>query len=266
LIRDKNRREIVLKAVRPNEGIRSAYRRKLDDLIREMQISYVHWLRAQFRETPPRMAQDAVPAKALKAALAKLGLRWGKRFDETSEKLAEWFAKSAATRSDAALRSILRKGGWTVKFKITPAMRDVLNATVSENVSLIKSIASEYHTQVEGLVMRSVTAGRDLSFLTDELEKRYGITRRRAANIALSQNNMATTQLRRARELEMNLEDGIWLHSGGGRHPRASHVRQSGKKFSIRDGWRDPAINKIIWPATEPGCRCTYRVVVKGFS
>jgi uncharacterized protein with gpF-like domain len=256
----------VLRPIHPNAGIRASYRRKLDSLIRDMQDSYVYWLRAQFRETPPRMAQDATPANELKTALRKLGKRWQRNFDDAAEKLAEWFAKSAANRSDAALRSILKKGGWTVKFTITPAMRDIIDATVTANVSLIKSIASEYHTEVEGLVMRSVTAGRDLSFLTDELEKRYGITRRRAANIALSQNNLATSALRRARETEMGIEEGLWLHSGGGKHPRPSHVRQSGKRFSIKNGWLDPAINKIIWPATEPGCRCSWRAVVKGFS
>ena len=265
-LRDKAGKEIVLKPVHSNAGIRAAYRRKLLALIDAMQDSYVYWLRAQYREKPPRMAQDATPAKELERELRKLGIRWQKQFDKAAPKLAAYFAKAASQRSDAALRSILRKGGFSVKFTMTPAMRDVLQATVAENVSLIKSIASEYHTQVSGLVMRSVTAGRDLSFLTDELEERYGITRRRAANIALSQNNMATTALRRVREGELGLDDGIWLHSGGGKHPRPTHVRQSGEHFSISKGWRDPATGKIIWPGTEPGCRCTYRVVVSGFS
>ena len=154
-----------------------------------------------------------------------------------------------------------------MKFRLTPAMRDVLDATVAENVSLIKSIASEYHTQVEGLVMRSVTAGRDLSFLTKELQERYGVTRRRAEFISLDQNNKATASLQRARQLELNLGTGIWMHSGGGRHPRPTHVKNNGKQFSIRDGWPDPALKgKKIWPGTEPNCRCVWRPVVQGFS
>lgn len=267
MIRDKAGKEIALRAVRPNVGIEVAYRRKLFALIREMQASYLYWLRVQYRETPPRMAQDATPAVELRRELRKLGIRWEKRFEEASPKLAAYFAKSAANRSDAALRSILKKGGWTVQFNLTSPVRDVLDATITENVSLIKSIASEYHTQVEGLVMRSVTAGRDLNFLTDELKKRYGITRRRAAFIARDQNNKATAEVRRARELDLGLETGIWLHSGGGKEPRPTHVRQNGKKFSVRDGWPDPALKgKRIWPGTEPNCRCTWRPVVQGFS
>jgi uncharacterized protein with gpF-like domain len=265
-LRDKTGKEIVLRPVWANAGIRAAYRRNLDDLIREMQTSYVHWLRAQFRETPPRMAQDATPAKELKAALAKLGKRWQRNFDEASEKLARWFARSAASRSDAGLRSILRKGGFSVKFTMTPAMRDVLDATIAENMSLIKSIASEYHTQVEGLVARSVTAGRDLSFLTDELEKRYGITRRRAALISRDQNNKSTSMLQRVRYVELGITEAIWLHSSGGRVPRPTHVKNSGERYNIVKGWYDPAVKRFILPGELVNCRCVARPVVKGFS
>lgn len=267
MIRDKAGKEIKLRAVRPNSGIEANYRRKLFALVREMAASYFWFLRAQYRETPPRMAQDATPAEDLRRELKKLGVRWEKNFEAAAPKLARYFAKSAANRSDAALRSILKQGGFSVKFRLTPAMRDVLDATVAENVSLIKSIASEYHTQVEGLVMRSVTAGRDLSFLTKELQERYGVTRRRAEFISLDQNNKATASLQRARQLELNLGTGIWMHSGGGRHPRPTHVKNNGKQFSIRDGWPDPALKgKKIWPGTEPNCRCVWRPVVQGFS
>jgi uncharacterized protein with gpF-like domain len=268
MIRDKTGKPIVLRAVRPNAGIRAGYRRRLDDLIREMQDSYLYWLRAQFRETPPRMAEDATPAAELKAALRKLGRRWQRNFDEASEKLAAWFAKSAANRSDAALRSILKKAGFSVKFTMTPAMRDIVDATVAQNVSLVKSIASEYHTEVTGLVMRSVAVGRDLSFLTDELEKRYGITRRRASHIALHQNNMATGAMQAARYTELGIQEAIWLHSHGGKTPRKTHLANSGKRFNVAEGWYDPdpKVRRFIRPGELINCRCVARPVVKGFS
>lgn len=267
MIRDKDGKEIKLRAVRANAGLHAAYRRKLLALISEMAHSYAYWLRAQYRQTPPQMAQDETPAKQLQRELKKLGRRWDKRFDETAPKLARWFAQSTANRSDAALRKILRDGGFSVKFQMTRAMRDVLDATINENVSLIKSIPAHFHTEVEGLVMRSVTAGRDLSFLTRELQHQYGVTRRRAEFIARDQNNKATAGLRRARELDLGITKGVWLHSGGGREPRPTHVRNSGKEFNLNLGWPDPALKgKRIWPGTEPNCRCTWRPVVQGFS
>jgi SPP1 gp7 family putative phage head morphogenesis protein len=262
------RGEKILRPVWPNVGIEVDYRRHLYALIRQMQASYLYWLRAQYRQTPPQMAQDATPATELQRELKKLGVRWEKQFAEAAPKLAAYFAKSAANRSDAVLRKILKDGGWTVRFQMTASMRDILDATIANNVSLIKSIATEYHTQVEGLVMRSVTAGRDLSFLTDELEKRYGVTRRRAALIARTQNNMATASMQRVRQIEAGIQSAIWMHSHAGKDPRKTHLRNDGKRYNIETGWfdPDPKVRRHIWPSELINCRCQSKPIVKGFS
>ncbi len=268
MIRDKAGKKIALKAVRPNLGIAVAYRKKLRALIAEMSDSYEWWLRAQYRENPPAMAMDATAAADLEKELRKLGKRWTKRFDEAAPKLAEWFAKASANRSDAALRKILRDAGFSVKFKMTRAMRDILDATVAENVALIKSIPQEFHTQIQGTVMRSVTAGRDLSILSKDLQKRYGISERRAAVIARNQNNMATASMTRARQTEMGITEAIWLHSHGGKTPRKTHLANSGKRYNIVEGWLDPDpnVNRRIWPGELINCRCVSKPVVRGFS
>lgn len=237
-----------------------------------MAASYAHFLRAQYRENPPAMAQDASAARDLETELRRLGARWRGRINDAAPKLAAWFAGKTQRQTEASLRRILRDAGMTVRFTMTAPMREAVDAIVAQNVSLIRSIPQQYHTEVEGLVMRSVTEGRDLSALSTELQARYGITKRRARFIALDQNQKATTALRRVRELGLGLEkegdkSGIWLHSHAGRHPRPSHLRNHGKKFSIRDGWPDPALKgKRIWPGTEPNCRCSWRVAVPGFS
>jgi uncharacterized protein with gpF-like domain len=262
----KNGRGITLAAVRPNAGLRAAYRKRLLALVAEMAASYTHWLKAQYRAKPPAMAADESPAKELERELRRLGRRWESRFDEAAEAMAHYFAKSSASRSDAAMRSILKRGGWSVKFKMTAAMRDVLNATIAEQVGLIKSIPERYHTEVQGLVMRSATAGRDLSTLSDELADRYAITRRRAEFIARDQNNKMTASFTRVRQIEMGITEAVWLHSGGGRKPRPTHVRKSGKRYDVAKGWYDPAVQEYIWPGVLPNCRCVSKPVVKGFS
>ena len=95
-------------------------------------------------------------------------------------------------------------------------MRDALEATVAENVALIKSIGSQYLTAIEGHVMRSITVGRDLAPLARRLEFQYGVTRRRAALIARDQNNKATAVITRERQNELGIK-AIWLHSAGGK-------------------------------------------------
>lgn len=257
----------VLKPVHPNAGIEAEYNRKLAREVYEMHRSYVWWLRAQYRQTPPRIAQDATPAKELERELRLLGIRWEKRFAEAGPRLAEWFAQRSGRRSQDALRKILRDAGVSVRFKMTPVMRDVFQATVAENVGLIRSIASKYHYEVQGLVMRSVSAGRDLAGLTDELEHRYGITRRRAGGIARSQNNLATSSFVKVRQTELGLT-AVWLHSHGGKEPRPTHLANSGKTYDPAVGWFDPdrKVRKRIWPGQLINCRCVSRSVVKGFS
>ena len=250
------RNEKALPPVRPNAGIAAIYRKKLRALILEMQASYVHFLKAQYRRAPPVMAQDESPAKALERELRRLGVQWRKKFEAAAPALAAWFAKSASRRSDAALRQILKDAGISVEFQMTRAMRDILNATVAANVSMIKSIGSEYHTQIEGLVMRSMTAGRDLGTLAKELQVRYGVTERRAALIAFTQNQMATSAMQRARQTELGIDEAIWLHSHAGKTPRPTHLANDGKRYKISEGFfdPDPKVRRRIWPGELINC------------
>ncbi|WP_292631653.1 phage head morphogenesis protein [Mesorhizobium sp.] len=228
----------------------------------------VYWLRASYRANTPRMAQDETPADALRRSIRKLAAQWTKRFDIASDQLGEYFALSVEKRSSAALRKILRDGGISVEFKKTAAMRDVVDATIHANVALIKSIPSQYFDQVEGAVMRSVQTGRDLAGLVAELERYSGITKRRAAFIALDQNNKATAGFNAARPLELGIDEAEWHHCGGGKEPRPTHVQAGREKvrYKISTGWYDPALKRFIRPGEEPGCRCVCKPVIKGFN
>lgn len=262
------KRAKILRPVFPNVGIGASFRRKLVALLDEMACSYERWLIAQYRKKPPRVAQDASPAEELRRELNRLSRQWRARFDEAAPKLADWFSKAAATRSDAALRKILRDAGISVRFQITPAMRDILDATVAENVALIKSIPEQYHRQVENMVMTSVTTGRDLSKVSQDLYRRYDITKKRANLIARDQNNKATAALTRARQLEVGIEEAVWLHSLGGKEPRKTHLRNNGKRYDVQRGWfdPDPRVRERIFPGQLINCRCVSKPVVKGFS
>jgi uncharacterized protein with gpF-like domain len=143
----------------------------------------------------------------------------------------------------------------------------VLDASVQESVSLIRSIPEQYFKSVEGDVMRSVQTGRDLSTLTDRLQSSYGVSYRRAAFIARDQNNKATAALNRGRQLELGIDEAIWQHSGAGSHPRVSHVEAGRRKqrYNVSEGWLDPDVGERIWPGSLPNCRCTARSVIPGF-
>jgi uncharacterized protein with gpF-like domain len=258
-------KDITLPGVHANAGVKAKYQAKLDALIAEMQADIVRELTAQYRETPPELAEDASPARTLSALVKRLTAKWQAKFDAAAPDLARYFATAATDRAEGALKKIFKKAGWTVEFDTTRTSNDVFQATLAENVGLIRSIASEHLSEVQGLVMRSVSAGRDLSTLTADLQQRYGVTRRRAKLIALDQNNKATSSIVRTRQIELGLTEAEWMHSGGGKHPRPLHVKAGKEKlrYDIRKGaYID---GKWIFPGEEINCRCVGRVVVPGF-
>lgn len=274
----------VLNAVHPNIGTRVAYRKKIMRLVDAMSRDYERAIERAYRTNPPKMAEDArpestyrgfrrnvaraLPARELEDILRDMNRKWMARFNEASNPLALFFVQSVRNQSERTLQHILREGGWTVKFTMTPELRDIMRAEIAQNVSLIKSIQSQYHTEVEGMVMRSVTEGRNLHGLSVDLRRRYGITERRAAFIALDQSNKATGAIQRERQTKAGITTGIWLHSGGGREPRPTHVANNGKPFDIATGWfdPDPRVRRKILPGALPRCRCSWRPIIRGFS
>jgi|SRR5579862_1359005 len=254
----------ALAPVFPNCGLEVQYRRKLSALIAEMAASLEHWISAAYRRNPPRMAQDEVPAQTMAAEMRRLGDRWLDRFDRAAPELGRWFATAAVNRSDAALRDILRRGGFSVRFQMTPEVRDVFKATLEQQVGLIKSIATEHLADVQGAVMRSVQAGHDLGTLTKQLQERYSLSKNRAATIARHQNNLANATITRARQTELGITTATWLHSGGGKHPRPSHVAQSGKPYEIATGWFDPDERAWVRPGELINCRCVSKSIIPG--
>lgn len=259
MIQNKNK---TLRPVHANAGITAAYQRRIDAMIDEMQTSISYWITRAYAAKPPELAQDESPAAALRALMRKLSTRWQRNFDEAAPRMAEYFATAAYKRTDAALQSILKDAGFSVEFKLTATANDVLQATIGENVGLIKSIASEHLSDVEGLVMRAVAKGGDLKTLSTELHQRYGVTKRRAAFIARDQNNKATANITRVRQQSLGITEAIWMHSGGGREPRPSHVAFDGKRYEIAKGaFID---GEWIYPGQLPNCRCVSRSVIPG--
>lgn len=255
----------TLPPIRPAAPTRITYQRRVDALIDEMQRSLMYWLRAAYRADPPAtVALDALP---LQNAFDKLARRWLRRFDTLSVQLSEWFASTVENRVDRNMMADLRKAGFTVKFQQSPAMREAFEAVVAENVALIKSIGAQHLEGVQVALSQSISAGRDLSVLTDELTKRVGITKRRAARIALDQNNRATAIMVRTRALENGITKARWQHSAGGKVPRPEHVQASRDRliFDLKDGVDFENGEGTVWPGTAINCRCVAIPVIPGF-
>jgi len=251
------------RAVHANRGLEARYRRQLQKLIAEMHGSVEYWLTAGYRKAPPRvaaLAQDASPSQRMRKILDGLAARWIAKFDEWAPLIAQAYVRDSFKATDSAFRAALKDSGWAVDFTMTPAMKDAFDATLAENVGLIKSIPAQYLKQVEGVVMRSYSAGRDLETMVRSLKELYPAASHRAELIARDQSNKANATVNKARQLELGITDGIWMHSHAGKTPRPSHVAANGKRFKIAEGCLIDG--KRIMPGEEINCRCTWRAVL----
>lgn len=214
------------------------------------------------------VAADAKPTatELLRRALNKWGEIWRGKLDDLSLDLAAKFAKKNFKASQTSIAASFKDAGLTVKFKPTAASVEAYDAVVAENVNLIKSIPQQFAKDVESQVWRSVMKGGDLSTLSKNIQKSYGVSYRRAALIARDQNNKAKAVIENTRRRELGITEAIWQHSNAGKEPRPTHVAMNGKRFKLAKGMYDSAVKKFILPGEEIQCRCTSRAVILGFN
>ena len=265
MLRSPDGKRKTLRPVRPNPGIQAAYQRKLDAMIGAMNRDTLATVKRTWRaKKPATLALDKSAAAELNAAMARLVARWTAYFDGLAQSIARRFATATMSAADISARASLRQAGLTVKWKLTPAANDAYRAVIAENVGLIRSIPAQYLTQVQGDVMRSVAAGRDLAMLTDAIERQYGVTRRRAELIARDQNNKATGVIVKTRMQEAGFTHAVWIHSGGGDKPRPGHVK-AGRERLVFELAKGAFIDgEWILPGQLINCRCVSRPVLEG--
>ncbi|HII3146490.1 TPA: phage minor head protein [Citrobacter braakii] len=184
-------------------------------------------------------------------------------FSDAAVTIAPKFVKSVdSTATKSLKRSLGEKDIPRVKFTMTPEMTQAVDGIVAENVNLIKSIPEKYFTQVQTITLQSITRGRDLHYMTEELQKQFGVTRRRAERIAIDQNNKATAELSRVRQKSLGITKGIWIHSGGGSHPRPKHVKANGQEFDLDKGLPVGDNGEYVLPGQEINCGCSWKPVL----
>ena len=265
----------VLPPIVPNAGIAAVYRSKLSRAIDRMNNSLDYWMRRRWEEdADDNDNNNPTAAQRATQTMRELGRRWQSHFDEIAPDLAgEWGARAAKHSTDR-ITKLLDDAGWTVNFRTTPQVQTVMNAAVSENVGLIKSIAAEHLQRVEGVILRNVQKGSDLNTMTRELHQQFDIPLKRAAFIARDQNSKMGSIITKARQQQAGIRRARWMHSNitTKGHFRPEHLAFSrgehtpgarGPDYIVEDG----AYLEGRWthPGFEINCRCTSRPIIEGF-
>ena len=252
-----------------NAGVEEKYRADLDRLIRRMTTETKKEIERLFKTEPFKeyFAMDAQVSPQAKILTNKLKAKFSQLFSDKAGIVASSMVKNADRASKAQLHGSLMKlsGGLSLKTSaITAPMKQIIKASITENVGLIKSIPQQYFTDVQGAVMRSITTGNGLNDLVPFLDNYEGITLRRAKNIALDQSRKAYNNLNKGRMVAVGVKKYTWLHSGGGAHPRPDHVAMSGNIYSFDN---PPVIDQRTGERGIPGqainCRCTMTPIIE---
>ena len=255
---------IQLRPVRPPIAVQKEYHKKLKAFIREMDKSLFWWLRASYRQVDKdiiQTAQDGAMGDLVKE-LRRLEREWVKKSNTFATETAKWFSGkiqgyTAITIQNEMKKRDLVKLGFDLKFKYHSAKeRAMFKSIVTQNVNLIKSIAREHLTRVTGVVLRGIESGHDLGRMTEEMEKSFGVTERRAAMISRDQTNKATQNLSRQRLMDYGVTKGKWQHSSAGNTYRESHVEMDGEIYDLDEGCYDPDYGDYIQPAELVNCHC----------
>lgn len=216
-------------------------------------------------------AMDVSIASQARILMNALTDKFLQLFAYKSKPLAERMVKGAAAISKTNLHTSLKQlsGGVSLKTGVVPeGMQDVAKASVSENVSLIRSIPEQYFKDVTGSVMRSIITGNGLADLVPDLKKYSGQTTRRVKNLALDQTRKAYNSINKQRMQAIGVKQFEWIHSGGGQKPRESHLKISGHVFDFDNLEKQQA--ELGVPPEDQGipghpinCRCTMLPVIK---
>jgi hypothetical protein len=159
----------------------------------------------------------------------------------------------------------------TVKFDSSTVSK-IVKADLRRNIELLDDIERKHGQQIYEAALHSILAGRDLQVLSAALMKIEGMTKARAAELALSLNNKATAIVNRERQASLGITRAIWMYPNAPcmkdpRYPSAADIQQdsahraaNGKRYEISKGLF--VDGKWTWPRVEEGCKCTSRSVL----
>lgn len=265
----KPKNEVIGGALRPAVSIYRDLGDVLNEQIGIMVRQTIREMKAALESGDIHAAMDASPVSQSRIRLNKLSRKWQKRFDDLADKavarMIDRTMKNSAVTLNASLRDVSK--GFEIDTSSTDArLRQVIQASTEEAAQLIKRIPERFLGDVQGQVMRSITTGRGLQDLVPYLKRKYEDDVRWARNVAMDQMRKAYANINEARLKSVGCEEYQWIHTGGGKHPRALHIALSGKTFRYDD---PPVIGRMYGqevrgnPAQLPFCRCIARPVFR---
>jgi SPP1 gp7 family putative phage head morphogenesis protein len=262
----------------PSAAIEQEFTWAILTLIRRMADETKKELTTLFFEA----AHDAMDAKPIEGAIAghtnissqariatnrlldKYEAMFNKFAKRATKRMIDRTVKNSAVTLGMSLREISASVTLDPK-QMTPKLLDIITASTTEAVGLIKLIPTNYLGKVQGAVMRSITSGNGMKDLVPFLEKQYQGNIRHARNVSMDQVRKSFNNINTARMDAIGVKTYEWVHAGGSKEPRPLHVAMNGNVYRldeppyIGDMYGEKVYGK---PGDLPGCRCKMRPLV----
>lgn len=251
-----------------NAAVQDRYAKSLDALVAKMIAETEKEIKRLFKKEAAKeyFAEDASVSAQAKMLANALQKKFESLFNLKAPELASGMVNATESASEVALKGSLKElsGGLTLSTDIlTGPLKEIVKASVAENVALIKSISSNYLGKVNAAVLRSITTGNGLQDLVPFLAKQKDITLRHARNMALDQTRKTYSHINASRLQQLGVKEFEWIHSGGGQRPRKLHKAMNGKIYEFAN---PPIIDEKTGqrglPADAINCKCSMRPIV----
>lgn len=171
--------------------------------------------------------------------------------DAVAEKLASRTVNAQKKQADAQLASQLEKmTGVDLRGLFRDEdLKQTVDDAIAANVALIKSIPSQYASQIEAAVLRGLQEGKRAEDIKKDIAALGHSTDSRAMLIARDQLGKVNSRITQVRQQKLGITHYTWETSRDER-VRSSHKARNGERFS----WDEPP------PDGHPGqpirCRC----------
>jgi uncharacterized protein YifN (PemK superfamily) len=257
---------IILKGVQPNFAISNAYRIKLNKMVTAMMKDIIPYIIYEYKQSQTEITNivgDSAVDEIYRLITVRFG-KWQMFFNMESEPLATKQVDDINKNVDyqfttnaKPLKEFLPNKFDTFKIKLSEQTKQLAlakEASIKENVNLIRNLPDKAMEQIHQAVMSSISRGRDVSYLRDELMKIDTMTKNRAKLITRDQTNKITSVLNVAKQANLGITKNVWHHSHAGKEPRKSHVEADGKVYDIRKGCLIDG--EYIYSGQKINCRC----------
>lgn len=139
-------------------------------------------------------------------------------------------------------------------------LAEMQSAWVKQNVSLVKSIGTQYHSQLQTIIQNGVFNGLSVKQVANDIQKQFNVTKNRATLISQDQLLSANARVTQIRAEAIGVKEYEWETVMDSR-VRPAHVALQGQIFS----WDKPHPTEGHPGTGSIRCRCRAGLILPEF-